>query len=40
MAKHFINPLNSVFIPFCNPGTTKIALGGTVGTDSGEVIFL
>ena len=40
MAKHFINPLNSVFKPFCNPGTTTIALVGTVSyTDSDEVIF-
>ena len=29
MAKHFINPLNSVFEPFRNPGKTTIALVGT-----------
>ena len=36
----FINPLNSVFEPFCNPGTTMVALVGTVSTDSDEVFFL
>ena len=40
MAKHFIKPLNSVFEPFCNPGTTTIALVGIVTTDRDEVIFL
>ena len=42
MAKHFINPLNSVFEPFCNLGTTTIALVDTVSSDhdSDEVIFL
>ena len=39
MAKHFINPVNSVFEAFCNPGTTTIALVDTVSTDSDEVIF-
>ena len=39
MAKHFLTPLNSVFEPFCNPGTTTIALVDTVSTDSDEVIF-
>ena len=40
-AKHFIIPFNSVFEPFCNPGTTTIALVDTVSTDSDElqVIF-
>ena len=38
-AKHFITPLNSVFQPFCNPGTTTIALVDTVSTDSDEVIL-